>query len=145
MKAKFIYEALTDIFRPKQWDEIKTNIESKGEPEFDYWMNFVLEFDKLFDGKLQGSVMDWEFNEEKQYRVIVLETVIGPFKFLVDWHVSKKIPNMAVDIGTSSRQFFEPIVIPDNPKELAVEVLEKIREQNQAKPRPAHSFKRRNE
>lgn len=146
MKTKFIYEALAaNVFRPKSLNDIRASIESQGEPEFDYWINFVDEFNNLLAGKLKSFIRNWEYNEEKQYRAIILDTFIGDFKFIIDWHISKTTPNISIDIGTSTRNFLGPMVISDSPKQFAAEVLEKIREQNQAKPRPAHSFKRKNE
>lgn len=146
MKAKFIYESIGDVLKPKSWNDIRSNIESKGETEFDYWMNVVLEFNNLFEGKLQGSVGDWKFDEEKQYRAVTLNSFIGRIIFVVDWHISKKVPNIWIDIG-STRYSLGAVAIPENPRDLAVEALEKIREKNKDRPqpipRPAHSFKRR--
>lgn len=144
MKAKFIYESLTDVFKPKSWGEIQRNIESKGEPNFDYWYNVIIEFDKLMDGKLQCSIVDWEFNKSMKWRAIELDTWIGKVTFVIDWSMSTKDePIINVDFGKSTRNFLGPIALPDNPKELAEIILEKIREQNQTEARPAHSFKRK--
>ena len=44
MRAKKVYESIGDVLKPKSWDDIKQSIESAGEPDFDYWMNFILEF-----------------------------------------------------------------------------------------------------